>query len=114
MIDLIYQVIVWCLAVVGSYGATVVFGPTFQPALALCIPDVPLIFFVIVFAGYCIGLVGLTTGYVLAFARRRRRKRKKEKQSKTHRELQDNAPFEPTPSEYMDEEIGDLEDNISR
>lgn len=109
------QVIVWCVAVTGSYGATVVFGPTFQPALALCIPDVPLIFFVIVFAGYCIGLVGLTTGYVLAFARRRRRKRKeKQSNSKTYPELQNNAPFEPTPSEYMDEDNEEFEDNNSK
>jgi hypothetical protein len=71
---------------------------------------VPLIFFVIVFAGYCIGLVGLTTGYVLAFARRRRRKRRKAKQSKTYPELGNNTPFEPEPETYYDgdDEIEDL------
>ena len=117
--------IIWILAVTGSYLATLTFGPTFQPALALCIPDVPLVFFVIVFAAYCIGLVGLTTGYVLAFARRRRRKRKEQKEKLGHQchhhmylphpQLQNNAPFEPTPSYYIEDpedDDGEDEDNF--
>lgn len=87
----------------GSYGATVTFGHTFQPALALCLPNVPPVFFIIVFASYCIGLVSLTTGYVLAFARRRRRKRKREKESRLYAELCDNAPFEPTPGDLIED-----------
>jgi hypothetical protein len=71
-------VLTWTVALSGSYLATYVFGHTFQPALALCIPNVPLIFFILVFSGYLAGLVALTTGFIIVtFNKRRRRKKLK-------------------------------------
>ncbi|CAL8070016.1 unnamed protein product [Orchesella dallaii] len=68
-------ILVWATALSGSYLATYTFTPTFQPALALCIPNVPLIFFILVFSCYCVGLITLTTGYVFVFVRKRQKKR---------------------------------------
>ena len=55
----------WFVSFFIAGTVTAVFNSSYEPAVVLCIPELPVEFFITIFSIYCAALLAMVVGYVL-------------------------------------------------
>jgi len=56
----------WFVSFIVAAGVTTIFNSSYEPAIVLCIPELPVEFFITIFSIYCATLLAMVGGYILA------------------------------------------------
>lgn len=81
----------WILAFFVAGLVTVLFTSSYEPAVVLCIPDLPIGFFITVFSVYCLILVGMVLGYITVIVCLKKKQRRSNVQATDYKGLEKAA-----------------------
>ena len=56
---------IWIFSFFMGSLVTLLFDSNYEPAVVLCIPDLPIGFFITIFSIYCLALFGMVGGYIV-------------------------------------------------
>ena len=60
-----FIIFTWIFSFAVASTVTILFKSSYEPAVVLCIPDLPLGFFITVFSLYCLALFAMVGSYIV-------------------------------------------------